>query len=138
MRQRILQNEDRNDEVLDARLQRDGDDPRPGLIERGREDGADQTAEEGQAAAGEDVPHREHLEDFGVHVEDDRSDDDEDDDEERTQDATDGGGDARLEASDQGADGQRDEDGDQTDGDAAERNDDARFCVQHRLAEREQ
>ena len=129
MRQRALHDEDGYADVLDARLQGDGDDPLPRLLEDGRDYCAEQETGVGQATSGEDDDGREHREDVGVDVDGDREHDDDDAHEERTQDLADDGSDAGPVATDEDPDGERDEDHAQRRCDAAERNDDTGVFV---------
>ena len=138
MRQRLLHDEDRYADVLDARLQRDGDDPRPGLAEDGRESGAEDEPDVGQAASGQHVDDGEHPENVGVDVEGDGEEDADDAEEERSQQLEDDGGGAGLEAADEDAKDQRNDDDEEAEGDALEGDDDAGVFIEQILADGEQ
>ena len=68
----MLHDEDRDTDVLDARLEGDGDDPRLGLAADGRENGSEQEADVRQTASSQHGGDGEHLDDSNVHVEGDR------------------------------------------------------------------
>ena len=138
MRQRVLHDEDRDADVLDAGLEGDGDDPRPGLAADGRENGSEQEAGVRQTASSQHDCDGEHPDDSNVHVDGDREEDDDDEEEERAQDLADDGSDVGLEATDEDADDQWNDDDEQTGRDAAEWNDHTRVFVQQGLTEREQ
>ena len=138
MRQRVLHDEDRDADVLDARLEGDGDDARPGLVADGRENGSEQEADVRQTASNQHDGDGEHPDDSNVHVDGNRKEDDDDEEEERAQDLADDGSDVGLEATDEDADDQWNDDDGQTGRDAAEWNDHTRVFVQQGLTEREQ
>ena len=120
MRQRVRQHDERDTGVLDTRLDGDCENLRSRLTENGRENGADQETNVGQAASSQNDGHGEHVEDIRIDVEKERSDIYERNDEERTQAFADGGGDAGLEAGDEDADNQWHENYEETESDAPE------------------
>ena len=109
MRQRVLHQDDRDARVLDARLQRDGDDARARLPRDARQQRAAHEADVRHETAGEQHLSRQHAEYVEVRVDAERQHEDDEEDEDRLEPGDDDAGEPRTVA----LDGQADDDGDE-------------------------